>query len=126
MNTVVEREAHTPAKVAHEQAWLAPLANIHETRDAYVIETEMPGVARDGMEITLEGNTLTLTGRRDVTPPKGHALYVESKPAHFRRSFELDPAVDTSKVTAHLEQGLLKVRLPKAERVKPRKIAIGD
>jgi len=126
MNTVVEKEVHTPVKPAHEQTFLVPLANIFETRDAYVIEAEMPGVARDGMEITLEGNTLILKGRRDLNPPKAQALYVESKPAHFLRSFELDPAVDPGKISAHLEQGLLQVHLAKAERVKPRKIAIRD
>lgn len=126
MNTVVEKEVHTPAKLAHEQSFMVPAADIFETHDAYVIEAEMPGVARDGMELTVEGNTLTLTGRRDLTPFKANALYLESRPAHFRRSFELDPAVDPGKISAHLEQGLLRVHLAKAERVKPRKITIRD
>ena len=125
MNTLVETH-RSPAKQATADTFLLPASNVIETREAYVIEAEMPGVNRDGLEITLEGNTLTLTGRRDLTPPKATALYVESKPAHFRRIFEVEPVINASKITAHLEQGLLKVHLPKTDRVKPRKITIAD
>ena len=51
---------------------------------------------------------------------------MESKPASFRRVFEVEPVSDAAKISAHLEHGLLKVHLPKAERVKPRRIPIGD
>ena len=125
MNTLVETH-RSPAKQATADTFLLPASNVIETREAYVIEAEMPGVNRDGLEITVEGNTLTLTGRRDLTPPKATALYVESKPAHFRRIFEVEPVINASKITAHLEQGLLKVHLPKTDRVKPRKITIAD
>jgi len=128
MNTLVEthRPAAPAAKHVAAETFLLPATNVVETREAYVIEAEMPGVNREGLEITLEANTLTLTGRRDLAPPKATALYVESKPAHFRRVFEVEPVIDASKITAHLEQGLLKVHLPKAERVKPRKITVSD
>jgi len=127
MNTLLKKEtAPAPAKRVIEETFLLPVVNIVDTHEGYAIEAEMPGVPREGLEITLEANTLTLTGRRDLTPPKANALYVESKPAHFRRVFELDPTIDTGKVTAHLEQGLLKVLLPKAERVKPRTITVTD
>jgi len=127
MNTLVEKEtSHLPVKRASEENFLLPATNVVETRDAYIIEAEMPGVSREGLEITLEANTLILTGHRDHTPPKATALYVESKPAGFRRVFEVEPVIDTAKISAHLEQGLLKVQLPKAERVKPRRIPVGD
>jgi len=127
MNTLMEKETHRmPAKHTAEVSYLLPAVNIIETGDSYVIDAEMPGVNREGLVITLEGNTLTLTGRRNIAPPRGEALYVESKPAGFQRVFELDPTVDTSKVSAHLEQGLLRLHLPKAERVKPRKIMVND
>jgi len=127
MNTFVEKETpRLPAKRVSEDNFLLPVTNIVETREAYIIEAEMPGVNREGLEITLAANTLTLTGHRDQTPPKANALYVESKPASFRRIFEVEPVIDTVKITAHLEQGLLKVHLPKAERVMPRRIPVGD
>jgi HSP20 family protein len=53
-------------------------------------------------------------------------VYRESSPAIYRRKFELDPAIDTTKVTAKMEQGVLLLTLPKAERVKPRKIEVTD
>lgn len=128
MNTLVEthRPAAPPARQPAEEHFLLPPTNVVETREAYVIEAEMPGVNRTGLEVTLEGNTLTLTGRRNREPLQATPLYVESKPASFRRVFEVDPAIETGKISAHLEQGLLRVHLPKAERVKPRQIAVTD
>jgi len=127
MKTITEKNpsrAVTPAK--SETRWLLPVVNVMENRDAYLVEAEMPGVAREGLEVTLEGNTLVLTGYREVKPLSGQALYVESKPESFRRVFELDPVIDTAKIAAHLDQGLLTLTLPKAERVKPRKIVVSD
>jgi HSP20 family protein len=100
--------------------------NIFETRDGYIIDAEMPGVTKAGLEITLEGNQLTLVGRRDAGGYAGTPLFRESREASFRRSFELDPAIDTTKVSATLENGLLSVNLPKSDQVKPRKITITE
>jgi HSP20 family protein len=125
MNTTLTKETRQPAaQHAPEPNWLLPAVNVIETHDKYVIEAEMPGVSREGLEITLEGNTLTLTGHRPNGRLPGAALYLESKPAGFRRVFELDPTISTGKTSAHLEQGLLTVQLPKAERAHPRKIAV--
>jgi len=109
-----------------EPAWVAPEVNIFETPDAYLLEGEMPGVNKDGLEITLEGNTLTIVGRRHEADFGGNPLHRESGAGAFRRVFELDPAVDTSKIRAKMDQGVLKLRLPKAEKVKPRKIRVTD
>jgi HSP20 family protein len=51
-------------------------------------------------------------------------VHRESRSENFRRVFELDPSIDTSKISAHIEQGILTLRLPKAEQVKPRKITV--
>ena len=106
-------------------AWPPPI-DIHETKDAYFIRAEMPGVRKEGLEITAEGPTLTLTGRRADPPFAGTALHRESRAADFRRVFELDPTIDTAKIRARIDQGLVTIELPKAERVKPRKIKIAD
>ena len=127
MNTIVEKDTpHRLATANQNVNYLAPSANVFETQDAYVVQVEMPGVNRGGLDITLEGYTLTLAGRRESPAPPGNPVYVESKPADFRRVFEIEPDIDGSKVSAHLEQGLLTVRLPKAEHVKPRKVPVGD
>jgi HSP20 family protein len=123
MNTIKEP---TRANVGNDNRheWLAPEVNIFETKDGYVLEAELPGVSKEGLEISLEGNELTLVGHRRVEKPAGQALLRESQAVDFRRVFELDPAIDTAKITAKMEQGILTLTLPKSERVKPRKISV--
>ena len=109
---------------AHEE-YLVPEVNIFETKDGYVLEAEMPGVSKDGLDITVEGNEITITGRRSPVTASGSTLFRESRGADYRRVFELDPAIDSAKVSAKIEQGVLTLTLPKSERVKPRKISVG-
>jgi HSP20 family protein len=105
---------------------LAPVVNIFETQDGYALEAEMPGVNKDGLEITLEGNEITIVGRRAVEPVNGEVLHRERSAADYRRVFELDPAIDTNKISARMEQGMLTLALPKSEQVKPRKITVSE
>jgi HSP20 family protein len=84
----------------------------------------MPGVSKAGLEITLEGNELTLIGHRQTETVTGEPLFRERHLAAYRRVFELDPVIDATKVSAKMEQGVLRLTLPKSERVKPRKIAV--
>ncbi len=104
--------------------FVSPEVNIFETKDGYVVEAEMPGVTKEGLEITLESNQITIVGNRRVQPLKGEPLLHESQDASYRRVFELDPAVDTARISAKMEQGILTVTLPKSEQVKPRKIKV--
>jgi HSP20 family protein len=104
--------------------YLAATANIREDKDGYVVEAEMPGVTKDGLEVTVENGELVIVGRRAPLQVGGRVLYRESRGLDYRRAFELDPAIDTTKITAKIEQGVLTVLLPKAESVKPRKIAV--
>ena len=110
---------------ANRVNYLTPLANILESKDGYVLEAEMPGVNKDGLEITVENGELTIVGRRAAVEARGRELYRESRATDFRRSFELDPSIDTAKITAKIDRGVLTLHLPKAESVKPRKIAVG-
>lgn len=105
-------------------SYLTPLANIVESKDGYVLEAEMPGVGKDGLEITVENGELTIVGHRTAVEACGRELYRESRTSDFRRSFELDPSIDTTKISAKIDQGVLTLRLPKTEAVKPRKIAV--
>jgi HSP20 family protein len=128
MNAVANRNERKERNVqrVEEQAWFSPEVNIFETNDGYVLEGEMPGVNKDGLEITLEGNTLTIVGRRTEADFGANPVYRESREGDFRRVFELDPAIDTSKISAKMDQGILELHLPKAEKVKPRKIQVTD
>ena len=125
-NTLTKTDNRTVQRDAPEQrrGWLHPQVNIAETADGYLLEAEMPGVNKEGLEILLEGDELTIIGRRSVDIPGAQALYRESYDRNFRRSFELDPAIDTQRIKARMENGVLHLELPKAERVKPRKITV--
>ncbi len=123
MNATLQREPRAKDR-SPEQEYLAPDVNIFETKDGYVLEAEMPGVSKEGLEITLEGNEITIVGHRREEGSPGDLLFRECRTADFRRVFELDPAIDTGKISAKMDQGMLTLTLPKSERVKPRRIAV--
>ncbi|HYE29813.1 MAG TPA: Hsp20/alpha crystallin family protein [Methylomirabilota bacterium] len=126
MNTVTKAENNRVAQNGgHEQRrYAAPSVNITETKDAYQLEAEMPGVSKDGLEVLLENNELTIVGHRGAYAPNAECLYRESRGFHFRRTFVLDPTIDTARINARMQDGVLFLSLPKAEKVKPRKIEI--
>ena len=106
--------------------YMSPTVDLSENKDAYLLEAEMPGVSKDGLEVLLEANELTIIGHRQPENLNAELLYRESKPRDFRRVFVLDPSIDTKKISAQIDQGVLKLNLPKAEKVKPRKIEVAD
>jgi len=127
MNTAqqMQEQAVRPEKVQAERRYVTPEVNIVETNDGYVLEADMPGVNKDGLQVTLEGNELTLVGHRhEVQPAKGTLIHRESRAADFRRVFELAPEIDAAKIAARIDSGVLTVMLPKTEKVKPRKITV--
>ena len=122
MKTTLQKEPRTNNDRPVE--FITPEVNIFETKDGYVLEAEMPGVKKAGLEITLENNEITIVGRRQVEPLAGDPVFRESHDANYRRVFELDPAIDTSKISARMDEGVLTLTLPKSERVKPRRITV--
>ncbi len=124
MKATVQKEPRAVTTNPRPEEYVSPVVNIFETKDGYIVEAEMPGVSKNGLEITLEGNEITLTGHRQTEPLSGETLFRESQQADFRRVFELDPAIDTSRIGAQIEQGLLKLTLPKSEKVKPQRINV--
>jgi len=94
---------------------------LESTDVGYVIRAEMPGVEKDSHEITVDRGELIILGRRK---PIEELIYREIRPHDFRRVYELAPSIDSMKITANIDQGILTVTLPKAETVKPRKIAV--
>ena len=104
--------------------YITPDVNIFETKEGYVLEAEMPGVNKEGLEIMLEGNELTIHGHRNVEALSGDKLFCECSRADYRRVFELDPAIDSARISARMDQGILTLTLPKSEAVKPRRIKV--
>jgi HSP20 family molecular chaperone IbpA len=126
MKTLNKTENQAASTSTTRANYVTPLANIVETRDGYVLEAEMPGVSRDGLEVTVENGDLTIYGRRKSYESPGVLLYGESRGADFRRTFEIDSSINAAGITAKIEQGILTLHLPKAEAVKPRKISVTD
>jgi HSP20 family protein len=126
MNTLTKTEDRKADNGARQVNYLTPAANISETPEGYLLEAEMPGVGKGGLEVTIDNNELTILGRRSDEMLKGEVVYRESRAWDYKRVFELDPEIDSSKITAKMEQGILTLTLPKTERVKPRKIAVTD
>jgi HSP20 family protein len=122
MNTLT-RENRDVDRAQTEQ-FVAPPASVIETGDGYTLEVEMPGVNKDGLDISVENNELTITGRRSLPVVEGTLIHHESRPENFRRTFDLDPSIDADKISAKIDQGLVTLTLPKGEHVKPRKIAV--
>jgi HSP20 family protein len=118
------RAAQTKNASANERGYFVPQVNIVETKDSFVLEAEMPGVSKEGLEVVLEGNELTIVGRRQTGVRGAEPVYRESSSRDFRREFVLDPSIDNSRLSATIDQGLLTVTLPKTEKVKPRKIQV--
>jgi HSP20 family protein len=122
MNTLT-REIRDGDRAQAEQ-FIAPPASVTDSAEGYTLEIEMPGVKKDGLDISFENNELTIIGRRSLPAVEGTLLHHESRAENFRRTFELDPSIDANKITAKIEQGIVTLTLPKAEHVKPRKINV--
>ena len=124
--TTQQQETPVTTPNTRREEYLTPAVNIVETNDGYVLEAEMPGVNKEGLEVMLEDNEITLVGHRQPETAAGEVLVRERCAADYRRVFELDPAIDTAKISAKMEQGILTLTLPKSERVQPRKITVSD
>ncbi len=124
MNAVIENQARAVHPPQAARSYVAPPANISATGSEYLVEVDMPGVNKEGLQVTVEGNELTLIGRRRHDLPEGELYYCESPQADFRRTFELGPDVDPSRISAEIHQGVLRLRLPKSEKARPKQIEV--
>jgi HSP20 family molecular chaperone IbpA len=113
------QEATTPTRA------FLPTADIFETEDALTVVMEMPGVAKDNVDVTVENGILTVEGRIDFGKYEGlRPVYGEYNVGPFRRSFRLSSSIDQGKINAEMRDGVITLVLPKAERAKPRRITI--
>ena len=102
-----------------------PALNLYETEDAYVLTAEVPGVAPEELEISLEGSTVTLRGERKLPREEGASVHRSERAAGaFRRAIDLPVSIDGEKVEAIHRNGVLTLRLPKAPEHRPRQISV--
>lgn len=115
----------TQAGTRYSEAALTPPVDVVEDNTGITLYADLPGVSRDKLHLHVESDTLTIEAESDLDVPEGlRSGHTEVELGRFRRAFTLSPELDTGAVTAELNQGVLKLRLPKAERAQPRRISI--
>ncbi len=108
-----------------EGLW-APLMDIEETKDELVIKAEVPGMAKDDIKIQINNDILSISGERKHEEETKDKTYhrIERSYGKFQRIIRLPTEVQSGKTKASYENGVLTIRIPKSEEVKPREIAI--
>jgi len=102
-----------------------PVTDIFETDQALTLIVEMPGVKKDNVDVRVENDILTIDGRVDFANYEGlQPLYTEYNVGNYIRSFQLSSKIDQGGINAQLKDGVMTLVLPKAEKAKPRRIAV--
>jgi HSP20 family molecular chaperone IbpA len=124
-------EAQVPARIEKEQPlatrelerYLTPAVDIYETADGIAVVADVPGVEKDGLDINVDNQILTIRGTvsREL---RANPTWREFDLVNYYRQFTLGEAVDVEKISAELRHGVLTLHLPKAERAKPKQIPV--
>jgi HSP20 family molecular chaperone IbpA len=102
-----------------------PAADIFETEQALTLQLEMPGVARDRVEVRVENDVLTIEGRIDFGVYENlRPVYTEYNVGNYARTFQLSSKIEQDGISAALKDGVMTLVLPKVERAKSRKIQV--
>lgn len=104
--------------------YFSPVVDIFETDEAITLLADLPGVSKEQLDINIEDKQLTITGLINEQDQQVHPIYSEYSVGGYTRSFKLGDTIDQSKINAALKDGVLTLVMPKAERLKPRKIQI--
>jgi len=121
MNTVTH---HTEAPARTEPALLPPV-DVIEDASGITLYADMPGVPRDKLGLRVDGDQLTLEGEIALAVTEGlQSTHAELSLPRYRRAFTLSKELDAAKISAELAQGVLRVRIPKAEHAQPRRIEV--
>ena len=102
-----------------------PRVDVFEDESGITLLADLPGVPRDRLELKVEGDTLLVEGTVQPPTPDGlEAVYAEVRVPRFRRSFTLSRELDSQRIDANLKDGVLTLRIPKAEHAQPRRIDV--
>lgn len=125
---------NTTEKITNTQDWerlieteplVKPAIDILENDKNFVIKVYMPGVSKENIFLKLEDNVLTVFGKVDLNHVEDERFVLREKSyGHYFRQFDLADIIDTDKIEAKLENGLLNIILPKHEKIKPKVISI--
>ena len=122
-NEMVKQEERTPERVS-ERPSVAPLVDLYENDEELLLVADLPGVTRDGLDIQFHDGVLSLEGRREADREGVNLVRAEYRVADFVRHFAVPDGIDVENIDAELASGVLKLKLPKAAALKPRKIEI--
>ena len=113
------------ARRGDEAAALLPPVDVIEDGTGISLIADMPGVTKDKLHLQVDGDTLTIEGELGLALPEGmEASHAEVGLSRYRRMFTLSKELDTAKISAELANGVLKLRIPKAEHAQPRRIEV--
>jgi HSP20 family molecular chaperone IbpA len=125
LSRAVARSDDAATNASEAEFTLKPAYQLKESADAWGLTVQLPGVAKEGLDLTVEDGLIRIRGRRSWKQPEGWtAVYRESVDAGFALDLTHDNSVNADKIVAELKDGVLRVSLPKAESIKPRKVAI--
>lgn len=109
----------------YSDATLTPPVDVIEDANGITLYADLPGVGRDKLHLQVESDTLTIEAQADLNVPEGlSSSHTEVGLARFRRVFTLSKELDTERVSAELAQGVLTLRIPKAQHAQPRRIEV--
>jgi len=106
-----------------DAVYIAPPVDIFENEDSLIVVADLPGVQKEGVDIRVEDDILTIRGIAKYTQP-ATALRQEFSLQNYYRQFQLSDEVDQSKISAESNNGVLTITLPKAEKSKPKQIDV--
>lgn len=107
------------------EATLRPPVDIYEDSAGITLQLDMPGVSKDRLSIQADPDSLIVEGSAQIEMPADmEALYADVRSTHYRRSFAMSRDLDTDKIDATLKDGVVTVKIPKREELRPRKIQI--
>ncbi len=125
MNTSTTQQARTPTPAERDERTLLPPVDVVEDATGITLYADLPGVSRERLNLRVEGDTLSIEGELSLAVPQDmRAGHVEVQAPRYRRSFTLSKELDAGKIGAELSQGVLRVRIPKAEHAQPRRIEV--
>ncbi len=119
----VKAEQADVVRREEQERYFQPATDILETAEGVTLKFDMPGVARENVDITVDKDTLTIIGRAEPEV-EGNAVYRETYVGDYRRQFKLSTDMDPDNIVATVTDGVLTVAIGKAEQAKPRKVKI--
>jgi HSP20 family protein len=116
----------TPFSMAETEAMWSPLVDVHETKDNLLLQVEVPGVKQEDIQVSIEGDTLTLKGerKREAEVKEDEYHRIERSYGRFERNILLPSLVDPNRVKATYRDGVLEIQLAKKEEAKPKEIKV--